>query len=115
MANSSAELVAAFAPVAALVGTQAQTIADLKSKLAAITPEDPQVAADLKADEDAIAATIAQANALVAPASIPPVITGQSDPNAPQTPAPSPAPLAPAANSIADQLAAAEAAAGTAH
>jgi hypothetical protein len=103
MANSSAALVAAFTPVAALIGTQAQEIVDLKAKLAAIVPEDPQTAADLAADEAAIADTIAKAAAL-APASPAPVAAD-----------PSPAPLAPAANSIADQLAAAAAEAGTSH
>lgn len=62
MANSADALVAAFAPVVALVGTQAQEISDLKAQLANI---DPTVAADLAADEAAIADTIAKAQALL--------------------------------------------------
>lgn len=62
MANSADALVAAFAPVVALVGTQAQEISDLKAQLAAI---DPTVSADLAADEAAIADTIAKAQALL--------------------------------------------------
>src|SRR5437899_615245 len=64
VSNSASQLIAAFAPVATLVGAQAQAIADLRTQLAAI---DPTVSDDLAADEAAIAEVIAKAMALLPP------------------------------------------------
>ena len=75
VSNSASQLVAAFAPVATLVGAQAQTIADLRTQLAAI---DPTVSDDLAADEAAIADVIAKARALL-PADAPVVGTTEAD------------------------------------
>ena len=75
MSNSASQLVAAFAPVATLVGEQAQTISELRAQLATI---DPTVSDDLAADEAAIADVIAKARALL-PADAPVVGTTEAD------------------------------------